>query len=311
MIILSVFISLRVNSNFLIWILLELNMIRFLPIISSKEHIEIENSIKYFLIQRWASVIFLIRFFLLNLFLNNMYILIIFRIFIKLGVTPFHIWFISILKTRSLFILIILSTIQKIIPLIILSNLSIKFEILYIIIFFNILTFLIILSRIININKILAVSSMINIIWILFRIIFSLKLIFLFIIIYLFLLIGIYIIYNIYNLNIFLQINRINYFDKIIIIMIFISLGGIPPLLGFLRKYIILKFLIFYENFFFLLVVIFSSLLILYIYISRIYFFLTNIPSIKINFKINIFFLKKIMYILSLIFFNFFFLFQF
>ena len=286
-------------------------MIRFLPIISSKEHIEIENSIKYFLIQRWASVIFLIRFFLLNLFLNNMYILIIFRIFIKLGVTPFHIWFISILKTRSLFILIILSTIQKIIPLIILSNLSIKFEILYIIIFFNILTFLIILSRIININKILAVSSMINIIWILFRIIFSLKLIFLFIIIYLFLLIGIYIIYNIYNLNIFLQINRINYFDKIIIIMIFISLGGIPPLLGFLRKYIILKFLIFYENFFFLLVVIFSSLLILYIYISRIYFFLTNIPSIKINFKINIFFLKKIMYILSLIFFNFFFLFQF
>ena len=311
MIILSVFISLRVNSNFLIWILLELNMIRFLPIISSKEHIEIENSIKYFLIQRWASVIFLIRFFLLNLFLNNMYILIIFRIFMKLGVTPFHIWFISILKTRSLFILIILSTIQKIIPLIILSNLSIKFEILYIIIFFNILTFLIILSRIININKILAVSSMINIIWILFRIIFSLKLIFLFIIIYLFLLIGIYIIYNIYNLNIFLQINRINYFDKIIIIMIFISLGGIPPLLGFLRKYIILKFLIFYENFFFLLVVIFSSLLILYIYISRIYFFLTNIPSIKINFKINIFFLKKIMYILSLIFFNFFFLFQF
>jgi len=229
----------------------------------------------------------------------------------KLGVTPFHIWFISILKTRSLFILIILSTIQKIIPLIILSNLSIKFEILYIIIFFNILTFLIILSRIININKILAVSSMINIIWILFRIIFSLKLIFLFIIIYLFLLIGIYIIYNIYNLNIFLQINRINYFDKIIIIIIFISLGGIPPLLGFLRKYIILKFLIFYENFFFLLVVIFSSLLILYIYISRIYFFLTNIPSIKINFKINIFFLKKIMYILSLIFFNFFFLFQF
>ena len=63
--ILSIFISLRVNSNFLIWILLELNIIRFLPIISSKEHIEIENSIKYFLIQRWASVIFLISFFFL------------------------------------------------------------------------------------------------------------------------------------------------------------------------------------------------------------------------------------------------------
>ena len=309
--VLSIFISLRINSNFLIWILLELNIISFLPIISSKEHIEIENSIKYFLIQRWASIIFLRRFFFFNLFLNNIYIVIIFRIFIKLGVAPFHIWFISILKTRSLFILIILSTIQKIIPLIILNNLIIKFEILYVIIFLNIIVFLIILSRIININKILAVSSIRNIIWILFRIIFSLKLIFLFIIIYFFLLIGVYIIYNIYNLNIFLQINRINYFDKIILIIIFISLGGIPPLLGFLRKYIILKFLIIYENFFFLLIVIFSSLLILYIYISRIYFFLTNIPSIKINLKINYFFFKKILYILSFIFFSFFFIFQF
>merc|ERR1712227_1060228 len=145
----------------------------------------------------------------------------------------------------------------------------------------------------------------------LFRIIFSLKLIFIFIIIYFFLLIGIYIIYNLYNLNIFLQINRINYFDKTILILIFISLGGIPPLLGFLSKYIILKFIIIYEKFFFLLIVIFSSLLILYLYMSRIYFFLTNIPSIKINFKINFFFLKKITYILSIIYFNYFFIFQF
>lgn len=309
--ILSIFISLRVNSNFLIWILLELNIIRFLPIISSKEHIEIENSIKYFLIQRWASVIFLISFFFLNLFINNINYIIIFRIFLKLGVAPFHIWFISILKTRSLFILIILSTIQKIIPLVILSNISIRFDLIYIIIFINTIFLLIILSRIINLNKILAVSSINNIIWILFRIIFSLKLIFIFIIIYLFLLIGVFILYNLYNLNIFLQINRINYFDKLIITIIFISLGGIPPLLGFLIKYVILKFIIIYEKIFFLLIIIFSSLLVLYIYLSRIYFFLTNIPSIKINFKIAFFSFKKIIYIISLIFITFFILFQF
>ena len=309
--ILSIFISLRVNSNFLIWILLELNIIRFLPIISSKEHIEIENSIKYFLIQRWASVIFLISFFFLNLFINNINYIIIFRIFLKLGVAPFHIWFISILKTRSLFILIILSTIQKIIPLVILSNISIRFDLIYMIILINTIFLLIILSRIINLNKILAVSSINNIIWILFRIIFSLKLIFIFIIIYLFLLIGVFILYNLYNLNIFLQINRINYFDKLIITIIFISLGGIPPLLGFLIKYIILKFIIIYEKIFFLLIIIFSSLLVLYIYLSRIYFFLTNIPSIKINFKIAFFSFKKIIYIISLIFITFFILFQF
>ena len=157
----------------------------------------------------------------------------------------------------------------------------------------------------------LALSSLGNILWLISRNILSIKLILLFIIIYIYILLGIYIFYNIYYYNIFTQINRINYFDKIILIIIFISLGGIPPLLGFLRKYIILKFLIIYENFFFLLIVIFSSLLILYIYISRIYFFLTNIPSIKINLKINYFFFKKILYILSFIFFSFFFIFQF
>merc|ERR1711902_67728 len=116
---------------------------------------------------------------------------------------------------------------------------------------------------------------------------------------------------NIYNLSIFLQINRINYFDKIILIIIFISLGGIPPLLGFLRKYIILKFLIIYENFFLFIdsyfFIITNSI---YIYITYV-FFLTNIPSIKINFKINLFFFKKTLYILSFIFFSFFFIFQF
>merc|ERR1711868_340715 len=109
----------------------------------------------------------------------------------------------GILKTRSLFILIILSTIQKIIPLVILSNISIRFDLIYIIIFINTIFLLIILSRIINLNK-------------------------------------------------FLQINRINYFDKLIITIIFISLGGIPPLLGFLIKYVILKFIIIYEKIFFI-----------------------------------------------------------
>ena len=34
----------------------------------------------------------------------------------------------------------------------------------------------------------------------------------------------------------FLQINSINFFDKVIIRIIFISLGGIPPLAGFFGK---------------------------------------------------------------------------
>merc|ERR1712087_65703 len=117
--------------------------------------------------------------------------------------------------------------------------------------------------------------------------ILSIKLLLLFIFIYIYLLLGIYIFYNIYYFNIFTQINRINFFDKIIIILVFISLGGIPPILGFLRKLLILKIIFIYENIILFLLIIFSSLVLLYHYISRIYFFLTLVPSIKLRVNYN------------------------
>ena len=302
-------IAFRFNSRLIIWIRLEINILRFLPIISSGLNIELENSVKYFIIQRWASIIFLIRFFFCNYLFNRFYLLLIIRIFIKLGISPFHTWFISILKTCSLYILIILSTIQKLIPLIILNNIYINYKIFYLRILLTIIFILLILSSVINLNKLLALSSLGNILWLISRNILSIKLILLFILIYIYILLGIYIFYNIYYFNIFMQINRINLFDKIIIVIVFISLGGMPPMLGFLRKLLILKIIFIYENIFLFLIIIFSSLILLYHYISRMYFFLTFIPSIKLslNYYNNSWF--KFVYLISLIFFMFYFLF--
>merc|ERR1712001_707401 len=104
----------------------------------------------------------------------------------------------------------------------------------------------------------------------------------------------------------FFYINSINFFDKFFLILVFISLGGIPPLLGFLSKFIVLKILISFLNFF-----IFSSLILLYFYLSRLYFFLSNLPIIKIRFKINFINFKKLSYLISLINLNLFFMFFF
>ena len=301
----SILMAIRFNSRIIIWISLEINILRFLPIISSGLNIELENSVKYFIVQRWASIIFLMRFFFCNYLFNRFYLLLIIRMFIKLGVSPFHTWFISILKTCSLFILIILSTIQKLIPLIILNNIYINYIIFYFSIFFTIVFIVFILSRVINLNKLLALSSLGNILWLISRNILSIKLIFLFIIIYIYILLGIYIFYNMYYYNIFMQINRINFFDKIIIILLFISLGGMPPILGFLRKLLILKIIFIYENIFLFLLIIFSSLILLYHYISRIYFFLTYVPSIKIGINYNNNSWFKYIYLITFIFFIF------
>ena len=301
----SIAIAIRFNSRLIIWISLEINILRFLPIISSGVNIELENSVKYFLVQRWASIIFLMRFFFCNYLFRRISLILMIRIFIKLGISPFHTWFISILKTCSLYILLILSTIQKIIPLIILNNIFFVLNLFYLRVFFTILFLLFILPRVINLNKLLALSSLGNILWLISRNILSLKLMFLFIVIYIYILIGIYIFYNSYYYRIFIQINSINLFDKIIIILVFMSLGGIPPILGFLRKLLILKIIFYYENIVLFLMIIFSSLILLYHYISRIYFFLTFLPSMKINLRFYDNSILKYSYLISLVFFIF------
>ena len=304
LLIISIIMSLRFNSRFMIWIRLEINMLRFLPIISSGLNIELENSVKYFLIQRWASIIFLINYFFCVYFINSIRLLLIMRIFMKLGISPFHTWFISILKTCSLYILILLSSLQKIIPLVILNNISFFFSMFYFCIISTMIFLLIILSSVINLNKLLALSSLGNILWLISSNLLSLKLIILFIVIYIFLLRGIYFFYNSFYYNLFIQINRINFFDKIIIVLLFISLGGIPPLLGFLRKFLILKIIFIYENLILFLIIIFTSLVLLYHYISRMYFFITFIPSLKINFSINNHSTFKYLYLISIIMFQ-------
>ena len=240
---------------------------------------------------------------------NAFYILINLSLFIKLGMRPFHSWFISILKTSSLNILFMLSRIQKIIPLVIIFNIKSNNFILFIVIFLTLFFILILLPRTLSINKVLAISSINNVIWLLIRVLFSLKIIFIYLRIYIYLLIGFINIYKFYGLSIFTQINSIIFFDKFIMLIIFISLGGMPPLLGFLGKIIILKILL--NNFIritIIFAIIVSSLLLLYFYLSRIYFYLTNIPSLKINFKLRLLSIKKIIYFTSLVYFNLFFI---
>merc|ERR1711955_179359 len=89
---------------------LELNILRFLPIITSREYSPIENSIKYFLIQRIASIFYIICILLCLIkysFILELFIFI--RIMVKLGAAPFHRWFLSLSKTLNLFTLILIS----------------------------------------------------------------------------------------------------------------------------------------------------------------------------------------------------------
>jgi len=284
----SLFISMRSNSILLIWFSLELNLLRFLPIIASNNNLAVENSIKYFLVQRWASILFLSSFMVSETLFNRAYFIITIAILIKLGTPPFHIWFITIIKTSPFFIILLLSTIQKMIPLYFISNVFFPKSLFFFILFFTRYVSISLLWTIININNLLGISSLININWILIRSQINFNLVILFIVVYFYLLLGLVLIFNKNNAKRFTQgLNKISAWDKVIIVLLFISLGGLPPFLGFLIKLIVIKFIIIKNNILLIILLIFISLMLLFHYLSRSYYLLTLYPKIKLVAKLS------------------------
>merc|ERR1712020_33395 len=227
--IISLAIAIRSNSNIIIWARLELNILRFLPLITSREYSPIENSIKYFLIQRFASIIYISCVLLCILKFN--YIL-------------------EIIIILRLIIIIIVSTIQKIIPIIITRRL-------------NIFRGLIIFIRLIRF-------------------------------------LGVHIIFLHPIKNISNQILRARHYNKLIKIFTLLSLGGLPPFLGFLGKLYILKVSIniISRRFLFLLVI--RSLIVLFIYMSFSFIILSFPITVRFNNSEIIRKILKITYITSI-----------
>merc|ERR1739838_569807 len=104
----------------------------------------------------------------------------------------------------------------------------------------------------------------------------NIKLLTIFISIYILLLVGVLLMYNKNIYRLFIQINRI----------VFIALGGLPPLLGFLGKLLVQKNILVYINIVFLFSLIYTSLIVLYHYLSRIFFLITYTPILKYSNKI-------------------------
>lgn len=275
------------------WIGLEINIISFIPlIINEKNVLSNESSLKYFLIQVLASSLFLL-FCLINTFIfyliTDYYInfffssLIIIPIIIKLGAAPFHSWFILVREGLNWIQCFILITWQKITPLIPLFFISsIQKEIML----FSILSLLIGSIRGLNqtsLKKILAYSSVYHLGWMFSRIYLSKTLLIQYFSIYIilnFLVVFLFLKNNFNNLN---QIFNIK--SPITLSFAILSLGGLPPLFGFLPKLIVLQNLILIKIFFISFIMIITALITLYFYLRVIYLnlILTNSFNLWFN----------------------------
>lgn len=271
-------ISISASNWLSIWMGLELNLFSIIPILNFKSSIySIEATIKYFLIQAFASILLLI--FLINknlLFINNDNILIIISLLIKLRLIPFHLWLPSIIEGLNWISCLLIITWQKITPLIIISYLNINKNIIFLIVLISINSIFGLNQN--SIRKILAISSINNTTWILFAILINENLWINYFIIYSLLNFLIIKILNNYNVNYINQIKlfNLNFFFKLNILILIFSIIGLPPIIGFLIKWILIKTLIYNNIYIIIIILIILTILNLLFYIKLTYFILFN-----------------------------------
>nr|YP_009514145.1 NADH dehydrogenase subunit 2 [Palaemon capensis]AXY96103.1 NADH dehydrogenase subunit 2 [Palaemon capensis] len=269
--ILGTFISISSSSWFISWVGLELNLISFIPLMFSKENMfSSEATFKYFLIQALGSAILLMSVSLLLIFGQAPKILILTSLLLKMGAAPFHFWLPSIMQGISWPSCIILMTVQKIGPLG-LTSYIISSDTLELVMSSSILSA--ILGGIGGLNqtllrKIMAFSSVAHMGWLLASLTTNSLLWVHYLAIYSIMSSSLAIFFN-YNQA--FHVKQLIYMssssgNKLMMFMCLLSLGGLPPLLGFIPKLSVIKELTYQNNIMWVFILTMSALITLFFY---------------------------------------------
>nr|UYK52131.1 NADH dehydrogenase subunit 2 [Asicimbex sp. CSCS-Hym-MC0132] len=253
MLVFSTMITINSTSWISAWMGMEINLMSFIPLMMIKNKMfKSSNSMMiYFMIQASSSS-FLLFFILLNKMeifyykINLIDFFIQLSLLMKLGAAPFHWWtpkIINLLNWKNCFILL---TWQKLNPLILISLTKFSNLIFYSIIFSMIIGSIIGLNQT-SLKLIITYSSINHISWLMISMMLNFCIFMTYFIIYFITILLISLFLNNLNINYLNQMfknNNINMYMKILLISLFLSLGGIPPMLGFFPKLKILMLMI-------------------------------------------------------------------
>nr|AVN68187.1 NADH dehydrogenase subunit 2 [Lamproblatta sp. LA male] len=296
--------SISANSWLGVWMGLEINLLSFIPLMINHENIlTMEASMKYFIIQAMASslLLFIIISLSMTKFLPNymnlseMSMIINTPLALKSGMAPFHWWFPSVMEGLSWINCLLLMTIQKIAPLIIFSySMSTMSMIIYI-------TMSTIVGSIggfnqTSVRKILTYSSINHTGWMLSAMMIGENMWLMYFIIYSFTITSIILLIKPLKISFINQFNMMNKSNekKIFMFTLLLSLGGLPPFLGFLPKWIIIQFMTMNNMILIITLMIIMSLVTLFYYLRLCYsIFMINYETPSWNIQENKDFMTK------------------
>nr|YP_010234359.1 NADH dehydrogenase subunit 2 [Trictenotoma davidi]QTA72345.1 NADH dehydrogenase subunit 2 [Trictenotoma davidi] len=280
---LGTLISISSYSWLSMWMGLEINLLSIIPLFSSTKNIfSSESSLKYFITQALASLILLFSIimmlstteFITKTLNPTLLILLNSALMTKLGAAPFHFWFPEVMEGLNWFNCLIMLTWQKIAPMILIMNNQFNNNFMVFIIMMSLIISTTMGFNQISLRKILTFSSINHIAWMISSMMISFTIWLIYFLIYSLITINIIIMFLYFNS--FYMKQLINSFNnnkmlKFSFMVNFLSLGGLPPFIGFMPKWLTINWMI--NNNFYLLtfLLITLTLIMLYIYIRIIF----------------------------------------
>nr|YP_010277850.1 NADH dehydrogenase subunit 2 [Turanoclytus namaganensis]UHY95165.1 NADH dehydrogenase subunit 2 [Turanoclytus namaganensis] len=292
-------ITISSYSWFSMWLGLEINLLSMIPLMSNSKNLyPSESALKYFITQALASSIVLFSIIvmmnlkesapqdsenLLMMILNS-------ALLTKVGAAPFHSWFPEVMEGLDWVNCLILLTWQKIAPMImIMYNMNMTAFFSSIIIFSSLISGILGLNQI-SLRKIMAYSSINHIGWMIAAM-HSQSIWIVYFIVYTIISINIVTIFQQNKIFSIKQLNSILNQSKplkILFIVNFLSLGGIPPFLGFIPKWLTINSLVNMNFYLISFILIIFTLVTLYFYLRITFSTLTILSTETIINKIPV-----------------------
>nr|QZZ23932.1 NADH dehydrogenase subunit 2 [Notacanthurus sp. 'maculosus'] len=274
-------ISISASSWLGAWVGLEINLLSFIPLMSSKtSQFSTEAALKYFLTQALASAILIFGAICLGLNSHMVFSypqhnisfnsLIAATLLLKMGAAPFHFWFPGVMEGLSWLNGLILMTWQKIAPLMLISYVFTPTLTSFMFIILCALAGSLGGFNQTSLRKIMAYSSINHLGWMLSATLLGDSYWLTYFLFYSFLSSSIVLLFNLFNISHINQIFSLPISNPIFKMALFcnlLSLGGLPPFLGFLPKWIIIQGMVSAGYYFVITIMVLLTLVTLYFYI--------------------------------------------
>nr|YP_008994351.1 NADH dehydrogenase subunit 2 [Cistopus taiwanicus]AGS15324.1 NADH dehydrogenase subunit 2 [Cistopus taiwanicus] len=308
MMIMGTIMSLSSSHWLMMWMGLELNLMGILPLMNIKsKNLEIESSMKYFIIQSMSSSLFIMSSIFMylssismfSMFNNSMFSSIMtISLLIKLGSAPFHFWLPAMCKQMSWMMLFLILTWQKLAPLFMLSFINYNYMIMITASFISSIFGSIQAINQSSLQLIMVYSSISHLGWMLPACSTNNSIMFIYLMFYSIIILPLFISFSkkssffIYSLT---EQNNLMNKEYIFIMSLILSLGGIPPMLGFLSKLMMLNFLLKMNMIMLSLILFMGTLISLYFYLNLMMMMMTKSFYMFNMKKMNMMDMKSIM----------------